>query len=164
MTKSHSKYNPRDHSNLHFRNHEVMKWVRTPKQIWEDLSNEFDFTVDCCASHQNHLLPKYYTKEDNSLTKDWTGEIAYIHPMFDNDIPRFVKKAAETKNFTGVFLLPASTHAKYFHDYMYKKDNVEIRFLKKPKDGFRFGHDDGSEDQNKVGYIKGLMVVIFRNE
>ena len=53
--------------------------------------------VDCCASHQNHLLPKYYTKEDNSLTKDWTGEIAYIHPMFDNDIPRFVKKAAETK-------------------------------------------------------------------
>ena len=84
--------------------------------------------------------------------------------MFDNDIPRFVKKAAETKNFTGVFLLPASTHAKYFHDYMYKKDNVEIRFLQKPKDGFRFGHDDGTEDTNRVGYIKGLMVVIFRNE
>ena len=90
-----------------------MKWVRTPKEIWADLSQEFNFTVDCCASHQNHLLPKYYTKEDNSLTKDWTGEVAYIHPMFDNDIPRFVKKAAETKNFTGVFLLPASTHAKY---------------------------------------------------
>ena len=45
----------------------------------------------------------------------------------------------ETKKlYKWVFLLPASTHAKYFHDYMYKKDNVEIRFLKKPKDGFRF--------------------------
>ena len=101
MTQSHSK------SNLYQRNDKVMKWVRTPKEIWTDLSQEFNFTVDCCASHQNHLLPKYYTKEDNSLTKDWTGEVAYIHPMFDNDIPRFVKKAAETKNFTEVFLLPS---------------------------------------------------------
>ena len=52
---------------------------------------------------------------------------------------------------------------RMLHDYMYKKDNVEIRFLQKPKDGFRFGHDDGTEDTNRVpGYIK--MVVIFRNE
>ena len=36
--------------------------------------------------------------------------------------------------------------------------------LKKPVGGFRFGHDDGTEDDPmKVGYIRPLMVVVFRN-
>ena len=63
-----------------------------------------------------------------------------------------------------VFLLPASTHTKYFHEYLYKRDNIEIRFLRKPKRGFRFGHDDGSEDEpDKIGYIKPLMICIMDN-
>ena len=39
-----------------------MKWIRTPKEIWKPLSKEFNFTVDACASHNNHLLDKYWTK------------------------------------------------------------------------------------------------------
>ena len=141
-----------------------MKWLRTPSDIWQGLSKEFNFTIDCCASHQNHLLPRYYTKEDDCLTKDWSGEIAYIHPLFDGKIGKFVEKAYNTKNFTGVFLLPASTHTKYFHEYCYHNPNCEIRFLRKPVKGFHFGHDDGTiDDPNKIGYIKPLMIVIFRN-
>jgi phage N-6-adenine-methyltransferase len=140
-----------------------MKWLRTPKEIWADLSKEFKFTIDCCASDRNHLLPRYYTKENDALTKDWSGEVAYIHPLFDIKIPKFVQKAYYTKNFTGVFLLPAAVHTKYFHDFIYKNPNCEIRFLRKPVRGFRFGHDDGSEDNNRIGYIKPLMIVIFRN-
>ncbi len=140
-----------------------MKWLRTPKEIWADLSKEFKFTIDCCASDRNHLLPRYYTKENDALTKDWSGEVAYIHPLFDIKIPKFVQKAYYTKNFTGVFLLPAAVHTKYFHDFIYTNPNCEIRFLRKPVRGFRFGHDDGSEDNNRIGYIKPLMIVIFRN-
>ena len=33
------------------------KYLRTPKDIWQQLSKEFNFTIDCCASDQNHLLP-----------------------------------------------------------------------------------------------------------
>ena len=41
---------------------------------------------------------------------------------------------------------------------------MKLDFLKKPVRGFRFGHDDGSEEpENKIGYIKPLMIVIFRN-
>ena len=74
-----------------------MKWVRTIKKVsWEDLSNEFDFWDDCCCYLIKNISDQqYYTKEDNSLTKDWTGEIGIYMTMFDNDIPRFVKKAAE---------------------------------------------------------------------
>ena len=46
-----------------------MKYLRTPIDIWERLKKEFDFTIDICASDENHLLPRYYTIEDNALTK-----------------------------------------------------------------------------------------------
>ncbi len=140
-----------------------MKYLRTPANIWEDLNKEFDFTCDMCASHDNHLVDKYYTIEDNSLTKDWDNEVGYVHPLFDGKIGKFVEKA-HNSNGLYVFLLPASTHTKYFHEYLYKRENVEIRFLRKPNRGFRFGHDDGSfEDESKIGYIKPLMICIMDN-
>ena len=141
-----------------------MKYLRTPPDLWADLQKSFPFTIDVCASHENHLLPRYYTKEDDALTKDWSGEVAYIHPLFDGFIGKFVEKAFHTKDLTAVFLLPASTHTKYFHDYMYHNPKCSIEFLRKPAKGFHFGNDDGSkDDEDAMGYIKPLMVVVMRN-
>ena len=64
-----------------------MKWIRTPKTIWEKLSKEFNFTVDACASDKNHLLPKYWTKETDALKQNWNNEVIYCHPMYDINIP-----------------------------------------------------------------------------
>ena len=141
------------------------KFIRTPLDIWGSLKKEFNFTLDACASDSNHLLPKYYTKENSCLDKDWTGEVVYCHPMFDIYIGSFVKKAFESKCIT-VMLIPASTHTRYFHRFIYKNPNCEVRFLEKPKKGFNFGHEDGTFEEianGKVGYIKPLMIVIFRN-
>ncbi len=140
-----------------------MIYLRTPPDIWDNLKEEFNFTCDMCASDQNHLLDKYYTKENSALDKNWDNEIGYVHPLFDSNIGKFVEKASKHKG-TFVFLLPASTHTRYFHKYLYKKDNVEIRFLEKPNKGFRFGKDDGSEDNLEgIGYIKPLMICIMKN-
>jgi phage N-6-adenine-methyltransferase len=140
-----------------------MEYLRTPKDIWCELSKEFEFTIDICASDENHLLPRYYTIETNALVQDWNNEVAYVHPLFDGKIGKFVEKASQSKG-TFVFLLPASTHTKYFHEYFYNKPNVEIRFLRKGTKGFRFGKDDGTEDDaTKIGYIKPLMICIMRN-
>lgn len=148
---------------LSFSTSKSMKWLRTPKDIWKQLNDEFNFTVDACSSEQNHLLDKYYTKDNSCLDKDWTNEIVYCHPMFDIYIPKFVKKCFEEKT-TSVMLLPASTHTRYFHQYCYNNPKCEIRFLEKPSKGFHFGHDDGTEDlPGSIGYIKPLMVLIFRN-
>ena len=74
------------------------------------------------------------------------------------------KKAFETKDSLFVMLLPASTHTKYFHEYIYHNPNCKIEFLRKPKMGFRFGKDDGSEDDLKrMGYIKSLMIIEMDN-
>jgi len=141
-----------------------MKYLRTPPDIWSDLQKEFNFTCDMCASDENHLIDKYYTIDNNALDKDWNGEVGYIHPLFDGKIGKFVEKAHNSKG-TFVFLLPASTHTRYFHNFFYKKDNVEIRFLEKPNKGFRFGADDGSEDEiGSIGYIKPLMICIMKNK
>ena len=145
-----------------------MKYIRTPKDIWKKINNKMKYrglklTLDACASDDNHLLPKYYTKENSCLDKDWTGEIVYCHPMFDMHIGDFVKKAFESKCIT-LMLLPASTHTRYFHKYIYKNLKCEIEFLEKPNRGFNFGHEDGTYEDiraGKVGYIKPLMIVIF---
>ena len=149
---------------LSFSCSKTMKYLRTPVNIWKDLSNEFNFTCDMCASDNNHLLDKYYTINNSALDKDWTDEVGYVHPLFDSKIGKFVEKAHNSKGLF-VFLLPASTHTKYFHDYFYKRDNVEIRFLKKPIKGFKFGNDDGTvdEDPSSIGYIKALMICIMDN-
>ena len=156
---------------LSFSTSKVMQFLRTPTDIWEELSAEFPFTLDACASDKNHLLPKYYSASNSCLDKDWTGEIVYCHPMFDMHIGNFVEKCAKEK-CTSVMLIPASTHTRYFHKYIYNKKtnsfrpNIEVRFLEKPKQGFNFGHDDGTIAEipkGKVGYIKPLMIVIFRN-
>lgn len=141
------------------------KFLRTPIDIWAQLSQEFPFTLDACASDANHLLPKYYTAENSCLDKDWSDEVVYCHPMFDMHIGKFVEKAAREKTTT-VMLLPAATHTRYFHRYIYHNPNAEVRFLEKPTRGFNFGNDDGTVKPiapGKVGYIKPLMVVIFRN-
>ena len=90
-----------------------MKWIRTPKVIWNSLSKEFNFTVDACASDKNHLVSKYWTRENSALKNNWDGEVVYCHPMYDINIPKFIKKAINSKCLS-VFLLPASTNAAIF--------------------------------------------------
>ena len=151
---------------LSFMTSAIYKFIRTPKDIWADLIKEFDFTIDVCASDNNALLPRYYTEKENGLKQDWTGETVYCHPMFDTHIGKWVEKAFNSK-CTTVMLLPAGTHTRYFHRYIYKNPNCEIRFLEKPTRGFNFGHEDGTFEEipkGKVGYIKPLMIVVFRNK
>ena len=143
-----------------------MMYLRTPVDIWETLSKEFNFTLDACASDENHLLEKYYTKNNSCLNHSWLGETVYCHPMFDIYIGKFVEKCYKENvenNVECVMLIPASTHTRYFHKYIYKNPNVEFRFLEKPVKGFRFLHDGGiPDDPNSIGYIKPLMIVIFK--
>lgn len=159
---------------LSFSTSKSMKFLRTPIDIWKDLTSEFNFTLDACASDQNHLLDKYYTESNSCLTKSWKGELVYCHPLFDRYIDKFVEKCHyewKNNNVTSVMLIPSSTHTRYFHKFIWNKkenrpiDGVEVRFLEKPTKGFRFLNDDGSDDNpNAIGYIKPLMIVIFRSK
>jgi len=139
-----------------------MKWIRTPENIWKELCKEFNFTVDACASDKNHLLPKYWTVNNSALNQNWDGEVVYCHPMYDINIPKFIKKAIKSKCLS-VFLLPASTNSGYFHDYLYKKPNVDVRFLPRLTSGVGYKMFSDENEEPKCGYLRPLMIVVIDN-
>ena len=143
-----------------------MCYIRTPPELWTTLNDEFHFTLDTCSSDKNHLCDAYFTAETDGLKSDWGNHTAYVHPMYDRHLPKWVEKCANRKEGVSVMLLPASTHTVYFHKYIWKNPKCEIRFLACPhkngKAGWYMATDDG-EVSASVGYIRPLMVLVFRS-
>lgn len=99
----------------------------TPQELFNELDQEFNFTIDVCADNRNKKCKRFYTKEENGLLQNWNNEIVWCNPPYGRKIGEWVKKAEES-NATVVMLLPARTDTKWFHKYIYKK--AEIRFIK----------------------------------
>ena len=109
-----------------------MEWA-TPQDFYNKLDTEFHFTLDPCATHENHKCQKYFTKADNGLEQCWGGHTVFCNPPYGRAIGEWVKKCSEEAkkpNTTVVMLIPARTDTSYFHDYIYQKDNVDIRFVR----------------------------------
>lgn len=105
------------------------EWA-TPPSIFDDLNKEFDFNLDPCATKDNHKCEKYFTKEDDGLSKNWGGCRVFCNPPY-SDISRWVEKAfyeTRQEKTTVVLLIPSRTDTRYFHDYIYQRS--EIRFIK----------------------------------
>jgi len=101
----------------------------TPIEFFEKLDREFGFTLDPCASHENHKCNKYYTEDQDGLKQDWSGETVFCNPPYSGKLQdEWVAKCyEESKRATVVMLLPARTDTKRFHQYILGK--AEIRFL-----------------------------------
>ena len=102
----------------------------TPQDLFNSLNDEFHFTLDPCSTHENHKCDKYYTQEDDGLSKDWVGETVFCNPPYGRSIGKWVEKCYKEslKGSTVVMLIPSRTDTKWFHKYIYNK--AEIRFLK----------------------------------
>ena len=101
----------------------------TPRDLFENLNKKFNFTLDPCATSENKKCLKYYTKEQDGLSKDWSGETVFINPPYTGGaIGKWVKKAYEEteKNAetTVVCLIPSRTDTRYWHDYCMKASNI----------------------------------------
>lgn len=106
------------------------KW-ETPDKEYQDLNKEFRFTLDPCCEPHTAKCSKYYTEEDDGLTKDWSGEVVFCNPPYSRDnIAKWMKKCYQEslKGVTIVALIPVSTSAKWFHEYVWGK--ADIRFYK----------------------------------
>ena len=103
----------------------------TPIKLFEELDKEFNFNLDPCADHDNHKCARYYTKEDDGLSKIWGGsDRIFMNPPYGRNLGQWVKKARESAEQNGaliVALLPARTDTKWFLDVMKAS---EIRFIR----------------------------------
>lgn len=101
----------------------------TPQNIFDQLNNEFSFTLDPCATEDNHKCEKYYSLADDGLKKDWGGRV-FCNPPYSK-IAKWVKKCYQESlkpNTVVAMLIPARTDTKYFHDYIWHRS--EVRFIK----------------------------------
>ena len=124
----------------------------TPDDFFQMLDSEFHFNLDPCATPENHKCEKYYTKEQNGLTKPWGGLNVFCNPPY-SQVGKWVQKAWEecrNENTVVVLLIPSRTDTKYFHDYIWHRS--EIRFVNKR---LKFGNS-----KNPAPFPS--MVVIFR--
>ena len=48
------------------------EWA-TPQWFFDRLDDEFHFTLDPCSTDENAKCEKHYTREQNGLLQDWTG-------------------------------------------------------------------------------------------
>ena len=104
----------------------------TPQYLFDELNKEFDFELDSCATPENAKCTNYFTKEQDGLKQEWQG-VVWCNPPYGRDVGQWVRKAYlsfKTGYADVVMLLPARTDTRWFHEYIYKKPNVEIRFLK----------------------------------
>lgn len=53
------------------------EWA-TPQDVYQDLDREFHFDLDPCSSHDNHKCSKYYTIDDDGLSKNWGGTASSV--------------------------------------------------------------------------------------
>lgn len=101
----------------------------TPQPLFDALDAEFGFTLDSCATLETAKCERFFTREDDGLSKPWPG-VVFMNPPYGRDIALWVAKAHKEsrRGATVVCLLPARTDTGYWHDYVMRAD--EIRFIR----------------------------------
>ena len=69
----------------------TVQWS-TPQDFFDELNEEFGFTLDPCADEFNHKCEKYFTKEQNGLLQSWEGETVFCNPPYGREIGVWVQK------------------------------------------------------------------------
>jgi phage N-6-adenine-methyltransferase len=152
-------------------NAKAFQEYQTPPDLFAELDEEFHFTLDAAASHENALCERYFTEEEDGLSRSWAEEVVFCNPPYARwQLFRWVRKAyLETGawNTTVVMLIPTSVETEWFHTYVWDteaqraRDGVEVRFLK--------GRPRFIDPRNKAKSYKGwrpltaVMVVVFRS-
>lgn len=104
----------------------------TPQELFDELNKEFNFDIDVCALPENAKCDKFYTPEMNGLSQLLNG-VCWCNPPYGRNVSKWVYKAWGSSYALGttvVMLLPARTDTKWFHDYIYNQNHVEVRFIR----------------------------------
>jgi site-specific DNA-methyltransferase (adenine-specific) len=116
----------------------------TPHEIFDPLQKEFGpFDLDPAASAWNAKAPKFFTKDQDGLSKIWRGRV-WLNPPYGKGLEDWIRKAhfetSEGKASVIVVIVPARTDTRWWHRWVIGK--AEIRFL---YGRFRFLLEDGTK-------------------
>lgn len=107
----------------------------TPKWLFDELHEQYNFTLDLCARKENALLPRFCENIQSGMLVDqewsdpkpidWDKEVFFCNPPYGRQLPKILN--AIPSYARGVLLLPARTGSKWFVDIA-RRANV-IYFL-----------------------------------
>ena len=101
----------------------------TPLPFFKMLNDFYKFTLDACATSHTAKCKKFFTKEDDALSKDWKGHSVFMNPPYGSGIGKWVEKAyleSKKPSTLVVCLLPARTDTRWWHDWCTKASVVLI--------------------------------------
>ena len=130
----------------------------TPDKLYQELNNEFNFTLDPCCTIQSAKCLNFFTEKEDGLSQTWGGHKVFMNPPYGREIKDWIKKAYEESlkpNTIVVCLIPARTDTSYWHDYIFSKA-FDVRFL---RGRIRFETTDGKSN-NPAPFPSA--VVIFK--
>ncbi|MEX5895122.1 DNA N-6-adenine-methyltransferase [Staphylococcus haemolyticus] len=132
------------------------EWT-TPQHLFDELNQEFNFTLDPCATEENAKCSKHFTIEDDGLSKDWSNDVVFMNPPYGREIKKWIKKAYEESlnGATVVCLIPARTDTMYWHDFIFDKAD-DIRFL---KGRLKFGNG-----KNSAPFPSAIVVYKYKED
>ena len=70
------------------------QWA-TPQKFFDEVNKEFNLQVDVCADKTNSKCIAYWNKQDDGLSKDWSGMRCWMNTPYGREIGKWVKKASE---------------------------------------------------------------------
>ena len=141
--------------NVHFSS-KSNEWT-TPQHLFDELNQEFNFTLDPCATEENAKCSKHFTIEDDGLSKYWSNDVVFMNPPYGREIKKWIKKAYEESlnGATVVCLIPARTDTMYWHDFIFDKAD-DIRFL---KGRLKFGNG-----KNSAPFPSAIVVYKYKED
>jgi phage N-6-adenine-methyltransferase len=101
-------------TNVHFSS--ARRDYETPPDLFAALDQIFHFTLDVCATHRTAKCGRYYTPEQDGLSRPWRGMV-WCNPPYGRGIGRWVRRATEA-DATVVCLIPARTDTQWWHRYV----------------------------------------------
>jgi site-specific DNA-methyltransferase (adenine-specific) len=112
------------------------EWA-TPQAVFDYLDSIFSFTLDPCASPDNAKCERYFTVEQDGLLQSWQGERVFVNPPYGTAIADWLRKGYREARGGAlvVFLVPARTDTRWWHDYAIKGEVHLLRGRLKYNDG-----------------------------
>ncbi len=101
----------------------------TPAYIFDVLDEEFQFTLDPCATSETTKCEEFYTTESDGLVQDWGKHRVFCNPPY-SQLKAWADKCRESAQAGAlvVMLIAARTDTIAWHEHILGKG--DIRFIK----------------------------------
>ena len=57
----------------------------TPRDFFDDYNAIYQFDVDVCATAENALCAKFYSPQEDGLSKEW-NDVCWMNPPYGREI------------------------------------------------------------------------------